>query len=103
MALPHPTFLRYSVRLGGQEVLHAISTHATGSVCLSLLLLVSLSLQPQGKYMTHGMMTGQQAFMETVMMTSTAAGLLLAGWPSCSGTQRHKGGVSERRGPQWII
>lgn len=52
------------------------STHATGSVYLNLLILVSLSLQPQGKCTTHGMMTGQQAFMEIVTTTNTAAGLL---------------------------
>ena len=37
--------------------------------------------------MTHGMMTGQQDFMEIVMMTNTAAGLLWVGWPNCSGMQ----------------
>lgn len=91
--------LRCLVRLGGQEIFDSTSTHATASVCLSMLTLVSLSLQPQGKCMTHGMITGQQAFMEIVMMTNTAAGLLWAGWPNCSGTQRHKGGMSGRRGP----
>lgn len=92
MAFPHSRF-RYcfptvpKVLLGweGQEILQMTSTHATGSVHLSLLMLVSVSLQPQGKCMIHGMMTGRQAFMEIVTMTNTAAGLLWAGWPSCSG------------------
>lgn len=37
--------------------------------------------------MTREMMTGHQASMGIMMMTSTVAGLLWAGWPSCSGTQ----------------
>lgn len=33
--------------------------------------------------MIRGMMTGHQASMETVTMTSTDAGLPWVGWPSC--------------------
>ncbi|XP_032496678.1 zinc finger protein-like 1 isoform X3 [Phocoena sinus] len=64
-----------------------LSPPGYGPVFLSLWVPVALPLQPQpqGRCMTRGMMTGHQASMGIVMMTSTVAGLPWAGWPSCSG------------------
>lgn len=48
--------------------------------------------------MTRGMMTGHQATTGIVMMTSTVAGLLWAGWPSCSGKRSLVGRMPGREG-----
>ncbi|XP_059959053.1 zinc finger protein-like 1 isoform X3 [Mesoplodon densirostris] len=67
-------------------VIHVGNPEPLTHAFLSLWMPVALPLQPhpQGRCMTRGMMTGHQASMGIVMMTSTVAGLPWAGWPSCS-------------------
>ncbi|XP_045039390.2 zinc finger protein-like 1 isoform X2 [Desmodus rotundus] len=79
--------LRYNVSLRRGRISCPTHRSCCGPVSLSLWMLMTLPLQPQpqGRCMTHAMMTGHQASMGITMMTSTVAGLPWAGWPSCSG------------------